>query len=88
MHFQYFVVIVNLILLRHFSGKVELLSAHSMIVKCVFRDDEEEDDNPETKVVREKVRRQANNARERSVIYSCFGTYIRLLVQLNYEHIS
>lgn len=86
--FNILVVNVNLIQLGHFSGKVELLSAHSMIVKPVFRDDEEEDDNPETKVVREKVRRQANNARERSVIYSYFGTYIRLLVQLNYELMS
>lgn len=44
---------------------------------CCYRDDDE-DDNPEAKVIREKVRRQANNARERSVVAlaTCIGSVI------------
>lgn len=41
-------------------------SSRLIVVAC--RDDEDEI-NPEVKVIREKVRRQANNARERSVMW-------------------
>ncbi len=53
---------------------------------CCFRDDEE-DDNPVKKVVREKVRRQANNARERSVVWFAADVQYMTMFTLLYNNI-